>query len=204
MKKTIFATTLTAVLAATLLATFALVSTPEQQAFARPDPGFAVGDHVMKINLKGVPNDTNRACDNSSSNNIYTPRGTDDGTPIPAGHQHIQWHLGATNTVVDHCTEDLDGDYALVDLKDGTYVYTIRMLGKPDGAIRFCSQIVSLHNAETHCILDTVVVREKGTPKFTIPTKIFDDTLEDIIWSLVANDKFRNAQIDIWEAAPAA
>jgi len=46
------------------------------------------------------------------------------------------------------------------------------------------------------------VVREKGTPKFTIPSTIFDDALEDQIWSLVANDKFRNAQIDIWEAAP--
>ena len=202
MKKTIFATTLTAALAATLLATLAL-ATPEQQAFARPLPADPVGDHVMKINLKGVPNDTNRACDNSSSNNIYTPRGTDDGTAIPVGHQHILWHHSTTNVVVDHCTEGLDGDQAQVDLKDGTYVYTIRMLGKPDGAIRFCSQIVSLHNADTHCILDTVVVRGTGKPTFTIPKNVFDDQYEDQIWSLVANGDFRNAQIDIWEA-PAA
>jgi len=187
--------------AATLVLTLAM-SFSEQQAFARPDPGFAVGDHVMKINLKGVPNTTNRACDQSSSNNIYTPFGTDDGTAIPAGHQHIRWHHATSNVVVDHCTEALDGDYAVVDLQDGTYVYTIRMLGPPTGHIRFCSQIESLHNGETHCILDTVVVREKGAPKFTIPSTIFDDALEDQIWSLVANDKFRNAQIDIWEAAP--
>jgi len=202
MKKTIFATTLTAALAATLLATLALVSTPEQQAFARPLPADPVGDHVMKINLKGVPNTTNRSCDTSSSNNIYTPFGTDDGTDIPAGHQHIQWHLGTTNTVVDHCTEAIDDDYAMVDLDAGSYVYTIRLLGpvKDTNNLRFCSQVVSLHNEETHCILDTNVVREKGTPKFTIPKAIFDDVNEDQIWSLVTGNDFRNAQIDIWEA----
>jgi len=202
MKKTIFATTMTAALAATLFATLVL-ATPEQQAFARPDPGFAVGDHVMKINLKGVPNNTARACDNSSSNNIYTPFGTDDGTAIPAGHQHILWALGPTNKVVDHCTEALDDDYARVELDTRSdYVYTIRMLGKPspDNNLRFCSQTVTLH-AELHCVLDTNVVREKGTPKFTIPEAIFDDVNEDQIWSLVTGTDFRNAQIDIWYAA---
>lgn len=206
MKKTIFVTIMTAALAATLFAALALV-TPEQQAFARPSPGsdpeFAVGDHVMKINLKGVPNTTNRACDNSSSNNIYTPFGTDDGTDIPVGHQHIRWHLGDTNTVVDHCTEAIDGDYAKVDLNAGTYVFTIRLLGpvKDTNNLRFCSQIESLHNEE-HCILDIDVVRQKGTPKFTVPDAIFDDVNEDQIWSLVTGTDFRNAQIDIWEAAP--
>ena len=204
--RTILATSLAAVFAVSMI--FAIGQLTTQQAFARPDPGFAVGDHVMKINLKGVPNTTNRACDTSSSNNIYTPSGTDDGTAIPVGHQHIQWHHATTNTVVDHCTEALDGDYAKVDLKDGTYIFTIRMLGPPDSAIRYCSQISSLHTVvvvegDTHCVLDIDVVREKGTPKFTIPKNVFDDAFEDQIWSLVASDKFRNAQIDIWEA-PAA
>ena len=113
--RTILAFSLAAVFAVSMI--FATTAFPAQQAFARPDPGFAVGDHVMKINLKGVPNTTNRACDTSSSNNIYTPSGTDDGTAIPAGHQHIQWSHATTNTVVDHCTEALDGDYAKVDLK---------------------------------------------------------------------------------------
>lgn len=188
--------------AVTLVATLAMISISDQQAFARPQPDVAVGDHIMKINLKGVPNTTNRACDQSNSNNIYTPFGTDDGTKIPAGHQHIRWHHATDNRVIDHCTEAIDGDYAGVNLQDGTYVYTIRMLGPPDGKIRFCSQIESLHNDETHCILDTEVIREKGKPKFTIPKNIFDDQFEDQIWSLVANGKFRNVQLDIWEAAP--
>ena len=40
--------------AVTLVATLALASFLDQPAFARPQPDVAVGDHVMKINLKGV------------------------------------------------------------------------------------------------------------------------------------------------------
>lgn len=202
MKKTIFATTLTAALAATLIATLALVSTPEQQAFARPplDDPTTVGDHVMKINLKGVPNTTNRACDGSSSNNIYTPFGTNF-----AGHQHILWdHFETTaNVVVDHCTEALDGDAAKVELLPGVYVFTIRMLGPPTAEIKYCSQLISIHDdPDTHCVLgDFIIVPGHiGKPGYTVPKNLFDDATEDQIWSLIANTKFRNAQIDIWEA----
>jgi len=183
------------------------VSTPEQQAFARPDPGPSVGDHVMKINLKGVPNTTNRACDTSSSNNIYTPFGTDVGGDIGSiSHQHIEWLLGTTNKVVDHCTEALDTDPAQVNLDSRVaYVYTIRLLGPVSDTnnLRFCSDIIDVHNAGTHCVLgETNVLRDTGgTPQFTIPAKkIFDDANKDQVWSLVTGTDFRNAQIDIWEA----
>ncbi|MGH9923415.1 MAG: hypothetical protein ACRD38_11755 [Nitrososphaerales archaeon] len=170
-------------------------------AYARP-PVAGVGDHVMKINLKGVPNDSNRACENSSSNNIYTMFDTDTGELIPPGHQHILWHHSTTNAVVDHCTENIDDDLAQVDLKKGTYVFTIRILGplSQENKIRYCSQTVDTHTAETHCLLVVEEVRSKGKPTFTVPDDIFDDPNIDQIWSFVTGSKFRNAQIDIWKA----
>lgn len=173
------------------------------QAYARPDPGYPVGDHVMTIHLKGVPNDTDRNCDNGSSNNIYTMYDTNKGD-IQVNHQHILWNHADTNAVTDHCTENVGdvSDPAEVDLQNGSYVYTLRILGpnKDTNTFTYCSQTQFTHDNEEHCVLDTTVVRDNGNPKFTIPQNIFSDEFDGEVWSFVTGSDFRNAQIDIWEA----
>ena len=182
--------------AATLVATLALVPLADQQAFARPNPDIGMDvEHVMKINLKGVPTDGDAKC-NGNSNNIYMNVPTKQ-------HQHVQVTHSDQNKVTDNCTENIDGDYAGVSLDDpGTeYYLTIRTLGPPAAELKFCSQKESLHIDETHCVLD-VVAGHNGKPKFTFTGKVFDDVLEDQIWNFEGNSKFRIAHLDIWKAAP--
>ena len=196
-----------------------MVAFNNQEAYARP-PVAGVGDHVMKINLIGVPNGTDRNCDSGSNKNIYTLRGTDDGDLVKKNpkHQHILWHHGTTNTVVDHCTEGVGdaGDEAQVDLKEGDYKFTIRILGPANPAnnnfLKYCSELISVHdeteaNMEWDCVVDDATVADTtvsrgngGSPSYTLPKNIFDDDNEDQIWSTATGSGFRLAQIDIWEA----
>jgi len=199
------------------LAMFAIVGMMvvinNQQAFARPAPDAPVGPHVMKINLIGVPNNTDRNCDSGNSKNIYTPIGTDDGGKIRdnPGHQHIFWFLAASNTVTDHCTEGVGvaEDAAEVDIVAGEYVVSVRILGPandlPKNFLKICSETVTDHNGNIHCVIDEVeivdtVTRNSGKPVSTTLSKhLFNDAGENSVWSFVNGERFRLAQIDIWE-----
>ena len=198
-KKHRYGTLAAVTFAATLVATLAFVPLADQQAYARPDPGLGFEvEHVMKINLKGVPTDGDAKC-NGGSNNIYMNVPTRQ-------HQHVLVHHDSFNKVTDNCTENIDGSWAGVSLDDPDtqYYLTIRMLGPPAGNLKFCSQTFSLHeDPETHCLLDEIA-SHKGKPKFTITGKVFDEALEDQVWNFEGNGKFRIAQLDIWKAAPVA
>lgn len=197
-----------------------MVSFNNQEAYARP-PLEGVGDHVMKINLIGVPNDTDRNCDSGSSNNIYTPIGNDDDGKVKENihHQHILWapSVADSNNVTDHCTEDVgDADTpAQVNLEGGDYKMTIRILGPANNGgnfLKYCSELISVHaqteaDEEYDCVVDgetvddTVVSRGGGSPSYTIPKDLFEDPdNEGQVWSLATGSGFKIAQIDIWEA----
>jgi hypothetical protein len=195
-RKRQYGTLAATVFAATLVATLALVPLADQQAFARPNPDpTQLGEHVMKINLKGVPTDNDAKC-NGNSNNIYMNVPTKQ-------HQHVDVAHGSVNTVTDNCTENIDGSRAGVTLDDPDteYFLTIRLLGPPSSDLKFCSQIFSDHEDEEteHCVLDSVM-SHKGKPKFTLTGKVFGDATEDQVWNFEGNSKFRIAQLDIWKA----
>ena len=204
-----------------------MVAFNNQDAYARPAPA-GVGDHVMKINLIGVPNDTDRNCDSGSSSNIYTGIGTDNGDTIDSNkkHQHIIWDHGLSmttgqpvtaNKVVDHCTEFVgeDQDEAIVELLPGNYMVSIRMLGPvndlPQNFLKICSELVSDHADEdtNHCIVDGVEVDDENLDKVqrnggkpistTLSKMLFDDSVEDQVWSTTTGNNFKIAQIDLWE-----
>jgi len=175
-----------------------MVAFNNQVAYARPDPGLGFDvEHVMKINLKGVPTDGDAKC-SGNSNNIYmhVPTG---------GHQHVDVTHGDFNHVTDNCTRNIDGDRAGLTLDDpGTeYWMTIRHLGSPASDLKFCSQTKLIHDGDPldHCVLSSIDTHN-GKPKFSVPGKVFDEALEDQTWNFDGNSKFRNAQIDIWKAAP--
>jgi len=181
--------------AATLVATLALVPLADQQAYARPDPGLGFDvDHVMKINLKGVPTEGDAKCD-GNSNNIYMYVPTKQ-------HQHVQVTHSDQNKVTDNCTENIDGNWAGVDLDDPDtqYYLTIRQLGPQASDLKFCSQTLTDHQEEEHCILSSVD-SHSGKPKFTFTGKVFDEAGEDQVWNFDGNGKFRIAQLDIWVAS---
>ena len=89
-KKQRYGTLAATAFAATLVATLALVPLADQQVYARPDPGLGFDvEHVMKINLKGVPTDGDGKC-SGNSNNIYMH--------VPTrGHQHVDVTHGGFN-----------------------------------------------------------------------------------------------------------
>ena len=196
-----------------------MVAFNNQEAYARP-PLAGVGDHVMKINLIGVPNGTDRNCDSGSSKNIYTPIGTDDGGKVKENirHQHILWAPNTgTNAVTDHCTEGVGdaADEAQVELDGGDYKFTIRILGPANNGgnfFKYCSELISVHDSteaagEYDCVVDgstvpdTVVSRGGGSPSYTIPKTLFEDPdNEGQVWSTATGSGFKIAQIDIWEA----
>ena len=183
-----------------------MIAFNNQEAYARPQVA-GVGDHVMTIHLKGVPNDTDRNCESGNNKNIYTMYDTHKGD-IQVNHQHIDWLRADSNRVVDHCTENVGdpADRAEVEIKEGSYIYTIRILGpnKVTNEITYCQQAKQIHDADVdgdvHCILDQQEIRSNGKPSFSIPKNIFSDDFDDETWSLVTGSGFRNAQIDIWEA----
>ena len=198
-----------------------MVAFNNQEAYARP-PLAGVGDHVMKINLIGVPNGTDRNCDSGGSKNIYTPIATFvDGKKVKEtiGHQHILWlpNLPDTNAVTDHCTEGVGGadTPAEVKLEAGDYKFTIRILGPANeikNFLKYCSELISVHETteaamEFDCVVDgatvddTTVNRGGGGPSYTLPKDLFEDPdTEGQVWSFVTGSKFKIAQIDIWEA----
>ena len=175
-----------------------MVAFNNQEAYARPDPdiGFDV-EHVMKINLKGVPTAGDAKC-SGNSNNIYMH--------VPTrGHQHVDVvrNTDGINKVTDNCMKNIDNSRAEVTLdEDGeTFFLTIRLLGSPASELKFCSQVFSDHENELtdHCILD-VVVAHNGKPVFDFKGTVFSDAFEDEVWNFEGNGKFRIAQLDIWVA----
>ena len=196
-----FGTLAATAFAITLVATLALVPLADQQAFAKkPLPNFDDAERLLGINLIGMPNsvETDGKCDINNSKNVYTVRGE--------GHEHLLFVNGTNNTVVDHCTDAIDGDDAVLtldvdDIPNGDVFYTVRMLGKPGGNLTFCSTTVTIHNSD-HCIIgvDTTESFDRGTgkPGFSVPKKLFDDPFDNQVWSMQIGTDFRIAQIDVW------
>ena len=191
-----------AMFAAALVATLAMVPIMDQQAFAKKplDLDYDNAERILGFNLIGVPNavPTEGKCYTNNSNNVYAVRGS--------AHEHILFVNTTASTVVDHCTDSVDGDQAVVDLDVddlpvGDVVYTVRMLGKPGGELKFCSQTVALHGSD-QCVIDVdpteTFLRDNGKPGFSMPKKLFDIAGEDQIWTSSINDDFRIAQIDVW------
>ena len=159
---------------------------------------------LATYNLIAHPNavETDGKCLGNNSNNIHTVRG--------AGHEHIRWHQGDNNTVVDHCTDSIDGDDALVNidlsgLEIEEVVYTVQLLGKPDGTLNFCTMVAYEHDDPEnydHCIIDTDdgqhIKRGKGNPGFTIPKQLFSEKYEDEVWSASIGQDLRLAKISVW------
>jgi len=195
--------------AAALVATFALVPAMDQQAFAKKplnNPDFENAERIIGINYIGLPKGDGSApdgkCLGNNSNNVYTVRGS--------GGQHIYWDNTTDSYVQDHCTEAVDGSEAIVKVdafdleagEEGEVYYTVRMLGKPGGELKFCKETVANFTGGDHCVIDVdptwQFLRDNGKPQFTAPKPLFDLKNEDIIWHSQTNNDFRIAQIDIW------
>jgi hypothetical protein len=192
---------------AALVATLALVPAMDQQAFAKkPNPDFENAERIFGFNYIGLPKGNESApagqCLGNHGNNVYTVRGT--------GGQHIHWDNTDNTGIVDHCTEKVDGNEAIINIdaedllagEDGQVFYTVRMLGKPGGELKFCKETITEFNGGDHCVIGVdpteTFTRDRGQPSFSIPKALFDVINEDIVWHSQTNSDFRIAQIDVW------
>ena len=196
--------------AAALVATLALVPAMDQQAFAKKplnNPDFENAERIIGFNYIGLPKGNESAptgqCLGNHGNNVYTVRGS--------GGQHIHWDNTDNTGIVDHCTEKVDGSAAIINIdaedllagEDGQVFYTVRMLGKPGGELKFCKETVAEFQSVTeHCVIGVdpteTFTRGNGQPSFSIPKALFDVVNEDIVWHSQTNPNFRIAQIDVW------
>jgi len=160
---------------------------------------------LLKFNLVAHPKggvETDGKCLGNSSKVVHTVRG--------AGHEHIQFHQGMNNKVVDHCTDSIDGNDALVNidltgLEIEEVVYAIQLLGKPGGKLNFCTMISIEHDDPdnfTHCVIHTDsgehIKRDKGKPGFTVPKQLFAEKSKNQTWSSALGDDLRLAKVYVF------
>lgn len=151
---------------------------------------------VYNMNIIGHPGDYNGNCGNG--HRIFVNRG--------ANHDHIlveedgQWH-------VEDCNATDAGGGILHSDSPGDYIVTIDVTGKPGGEFTIiCADIggtVAMHEhtgAEECIIEDFSISKQNGRSRFAIlPSAIFDETGEGVLWSVETNNNFRKAGIRVWE-----
>ncbi len=148
------------------------------------------------MNIIGHPGVYRGNCGNG--HRIFVNRG--------ANHDHIlviedgQWHVEDCNAM-DAGGAELHSD------SPGDYIVTIDVTGKPGGEFEIiCADVggtiaVHEHNGAEECILeDFSINKTNGRSRFAIlPSAIFDETNEGVVWSVETNDDFRKAGIRVWE-----
>lgn len=173
------------------------------------DPNFAkvpgydgdqgeIGKLAFKFNVIGRPNDYDGGCGNGRR--IFINRG--------ANHGHIDIEY-ADRWYIDDC--NATGGNTAVLYADGVegesleYHVFIRLLGKPGGSLKICSDTDIDHASGDHlCLvgsfnLDGSKDRATGKPISFKVNNLFGDPLEDVIWSVETNQNFRNAEFRVYE-----
>jgi hypothetical protein len=174
------------------VATFAIVGMigvlNNTQVFADPAPtGY---QKVYQFNMIDRPNDYTGGC--GDGNRLFVNHEDDKHAHVDIINSNF-WDVTDCNATGGHHGEiTFDGT--------GTYLVGVKMVGKPDTSFRICTTNDRLpvgddpahddtESIDEHdCILDVVIVREKGKPKIKIDLQaLFDPALTNEIWSVESN-----------------
>lgn len=188
-----------------VVAAAACADAPTTTAPADSDPAFAkvpgydgdqsdIGRLVFKWNVIGTPGDYAGLCGNG--HRIFINRN--------ASHAHIDIEYD-TSWYIDDCNATGGNDAVLY--ADGTegqtlqYKVFIRLLGKPGGTLRICSDTDVDHASGDHlCEIGEIdLTRGAGQPISFKINDLFGDPLEDVIWSTYTNEDFRIAEFRVYE-----
>ena len=154
--------------------------------FANP-PGIPAGCFLAyKWNIIGYPAGQEYTGNCGNGHRIFVNR--------DAHHAHILIQDDNDGFHVEDCNATADKQAVLHTDLLGEFTVYARILGKPDGDIEICADVVEDH--EDHlCELGTYkLTREGGQSRFNMaPDAIFDASEEDLIWSVDTNLDYRNS-----------
>jgi hypothetical protein len=163
---------------------------PESQAAATAGNGAPKGKLVFNWNLIGTPKIYTGGC--GDGHRIFVER------DVHSAHILIQDENDGWSIVDCNGT---GGNLAVMHSDDlGTFDVYARILGKPNGTLDVCANVVSDAD-DPLCLLGTInLKRDGGQSKFAFqPDSLFDAELEDIIWTVDTNKDFRIVQFRVYE-----
>jgi len=198
--RTIIATSLAAVFAVSMI-----LASGTLQAYAAP-PGIkgdpTLGKMLFKFNILATPNGDwsadDTTCPNSGHRIFFERVAT--GT---IGTIFWTYDPAATGIKITDCdgTDDLKRAAVTADEKVN-FVVTIRVHGKATDSLNLiCEEITNniLTPGEDLCIVDGAKFVAKSNSFTKIGNNIYDDELEEILWTLETSTGFRNAEVRIYE-----
>jgi len=162
-------------------------------AWANPEGIPAGWKKVYQFNLIGYPADKEYTGGCGGGGRIFVNR--------DAHHAHIVirdhndgWHVEDCNATTDNVGEIHSDEL-------GVFKVFARILGKPNGNLHICAEI--LFDPDTHdhvCELDVFELHRDGGKSIfqPAPDSIFDASLFDIIWSVTTNEDFRIANFRVY------
>jgi hypothetical protein len=184
-----------------LVALALAVITPACYAIAAPkgeSRDIDVGRKLFSFNLLSVPQSdwktSDTACTNSGHRIFF--RRVDSGSI-----GSIAWTFdpkAAQNFKITDCDGTFDGTAAvLVNERLSVYVM-IRVVGKISDSLTIrCTEILDA-GTDDLCLIDSETFNKSNS--FTkIMSNVFDDAMENVLWSLETTTGFRNAQVWIFE-----
>jgi hypothetical protein len=161
--------------------------TPASAAAGNGTPG---GKLVFSWNLIGTPKSYTGGC--GDGRRIFVER------DAHSAHILIQDENDGWSIVDCNAT---GGNVAVMHSDDlGTFDVYARILGKPNGTLDVCANVISDPD-DPLCLLGTInLKRDGGQSKFNIQAdSLFDAELEDILWTVDTNKDFRIAQFRVYE-----
>ena len=175
-----------------LFATLCVASVPPS-AYAAPQPIPAGSKLVYNFNVIGYPAGQSYNGNCGNGHRIFVNR--------EANKAQVLVQNGTSWDVVD-CDATADHQAILQSSEPGLYDVYVRILGKPEGHIFICGQLLEDFLAgETLCSLGTIdLTRDAGHSKFQLaPAAMFDATLENLIWTVDTNSNFRIVQFRVYK-----
>ncbi|MGE5219275.1 MAG: hypothetical protein ACM3SP_19945 [Chloroflexota bacterium] len=170
-------------------------------AFAAP-PGDSrdsdVGKKLFSFNVLAVPQDnwsTNDTTCTNSGRRIFFQR-------VQSGSiGSILWTLDPTanqNFQITDCDGTSDGTAAVLVNEQLSVYVMIRVVGKKTDSLNLtCADIIDV-GTDDLCLIDSDTFN-KGKSFTKIMSNVFDDALEEVLWTLDTTTGFRNAQVWVFE-----
>lgn len=171
-------------------ATNSSLTAPTPESAALKGNGAPSGQLVFSWNLIGTPGDYEGGC--GDGRRIFVER--------DAHSEHIQITDGDGWRVLQ-CDATF-GDTALLQSDNlGTYDVYARILGKPNGHLDVCANVISDPD-DPLCLLGTIDLTRGKNSKFQIqPDSLFNAELEDILWTVDTNKDFRIVQFRVYQTS---
>jgi hypothetical protein len=157
-----------------------------------------VGKKLFSFNVLAVPQDNWSANDTTCSNSghrIFFRR-------VQSGSiGSITWTLdpaAAQNFKITDCDGTSDGTGAVLVNEQLSVYVMIRVVGKKSDSLTLtCADIIDM-GTDDLCLIDSETFN-KGKSFTKIMSNVFDNELEQVLWTLETTTGFRNAQVWVFE-----